>query len=113
MRETIRSHPSPGSHHTKEQPLIIAERIHQVTMDTCCTDISYAGMVPFKGTDAGAGVLCKFVMETMDKKIKTGKTVNLKGICYGIWMDVVLTQCSVVEQVFSGKFRNLGRNYWE
>ncbi len=52
--------------------------------------------VYLKSKDDASGVVCGFDKSSIDiTKIKSGDQINVKGICTGFLMDVVLSKCSI------------------
>lgn len=51
--------------------------------------------VYLKEPDAMAGIICGFNSEGNVTGIRKGTSINVKGICTGYLMDVVLNKCSV------------------
>ncbi len=47
--------------------------------------------------DALAGVVCEFAEADVPKDWRSGASVNVKGICTGMLLDVVLVRCAAVE----------------
>lgn len=47
--------------------------------------------------DALAGVVCEFAEADVPKDWRAGAAVNVKGICTGMLLDVVLVRCAAVE----------------
>jgi len=48
-------------------------------------------------SDPMAGVVCEFRATALPAKWKVGDAVEVKGICTGLLMDVVLVRCTAVE----------------
>ncbi len=48
-------------------------------------------------SDALAGVVCEFEAGSIPEEWRVGNPVQLKGICTGMLMDVVLVRCVAVE----------------
>jgi hypothetical protein len=62
------------------------------SIDTDSLSIS----VVLKESSATAGVMCSFDKNNLDvTRIKPGTSVNIKGVCTGYLMDVVMNKCSL------------------
>jgi hypothetical protein len=62
------------------------------------TDSSGQATVSLQTNDLLATVTCSFYKDDEGvKKIKTGSTARIKGVCTGILTDVVLNKCSLSE----------------
>lgn len=54
--------------------------------------------VYLKNSDDIAGVICSFSKGDVDlKRIIPGHTINVKGLCTGYLMDVVLNKCAIID----------------
>ena len=54
--------------------------------------------VYLKENVATAGVICSFDKDNADvTRLKTGISIQIKGICTGYLMDVIMNRCSLVE----------------
>lgn len=70
--------------------LLVSGTVESVSSD------SLGISVYLKEGDAVAGVICSFEKESIDTVlIRKGIQVNVKGICSGYLMDVVLNKCSL------------------
>jgi hypothetical protein len=70
--------------------LLVSGTVESVSSD------SLGISVYLKEGDAIAGVICSFEKESIDTAlIRKGIRVNIKGICTGYLMDVVLNRCSL------------------
>ena len=70
--------------------LLVSGTVESVSSD------SLGISVYLKEGDAVAGVICSFEKESIDTAlIRKGIQVNVKGICTGYLMDVVLNRCSL------------------
>ena len=55
--------------------------------------------VYLKENEAQGGVICSFDKEILDlSAVDTGMVVNIKGICNGYLMDVILNRCYLVNE---------------
>jgi hypothetical protein len=62
------------------------------------TDSSGQATVTLQTNDLLAAVTCSFYQDDEGaKKIKTGTTARIKGVCTGMLTDVVLNKCSLVK----------------
>jgi predicted phosphodiesterase len=54
--------------------------------------------ITLKNPGSVSGTICSFNKSTvMDKKFEIGSRVDIKGVCDGYLLDVVMTRCALVE----------------
>ncbi|MBW1296483.1 OB-fold putative lipoprotein [Aquimarina litoralis] len=74
------------------------EEIIQVngTIIAIDSDKTGKGIITLGNEDTIGSVICHLSEKENEKNLKTGQTVNIKGICTGYLMDVVLVKCVIV-----------------
>ena len=70
--------------------MLVSGTVDSVTEDS----LGYS--VYLKEKDAISGIVCSFDKSSIDSaRVKPGAQINVKGICTGYLMDVVLNKCSL------------------
>jgi hypothetical protein len=72
--------------------ILVSGHIDSITVDSLTIAVN------LKESDAAAGVICSFDKNNLNvARLQKGTYVNIKGICTGYLMDVVMNRCFWVE----------------